>query len=117
MRTTRPSRFQRDAADFQRAILRLKRKNFHPYALKMYRLGPGEHDTYKFSSVSINPSLLAKFKEILFAAPKVPSGWRLIVELPRTARVPVPRRQASPPASPHPKDPRGFPPSRPSPRR
>jgi TIGR03009 family protein len=83
-------RTQTDASNFREAILRLKRANFQPIALRIY--DPGDtYSTYEFSNIVINDP----FEGIkqLFAPPHVPFGWRKVLEMPPEATA---RRQEPP---------------------
>ena len=75
-------RFREDAANFQRAILRLNRRNYQPIAMRIY--DPGDtYATYDFAGIRINDPLeqLIQF----FTQPRVPFGWRKVLELPPEA--------------------------------
>jgi TIGR03009 family protein len=88
-------RTQQDAANFQRAILRLDRSKFQPVALRIY--DPGDtYSSYEFAKIQINHPW-EKLRQF-FAAPRAPLGWRRVLELPPDAaaataagRQPVPR--------------------------
>ncbi|MCE9544080.1 MAG: TIGR03009 domain-containing protein [Planctomycetia bacterium] len=66
-----------DAANFKRSILRLKRDNFEPFALRVY--DPGDrYSSYEFQDVKVN-SPLDKLRDT-FMPPRVPFGWKKIRE-------------------------------------
>jgi TIGR03009 family protein len=79
-------RWRQDAANFQRAILRMSRdkgKEFQPIALRIY--DPGDrYASYEFSNIKINDRFEG-LKE-LFQPPRTPWGWRRILELPPEAQ-------------------------------
>jgi len=70
-------RFRGDAANFKRSVLRLKRDSFEPFAMRLYDPGNG-FSSYEFRNVTINDKL-EKIRDF-FAPPRVPFGWRLVVE-------------------------------------
>ncbi len=78
-----------DLANFQRAVLRLNRKNFHPVALRIYNPG-NTYASYEFSKIVFNDRL-ATLKE-WFQPPRVPFGWRRVLELPAEATAQNTRR-------------------------
>lgn len=71
-------RYQADAANFTKSIMRFDRTNFQPIALRRY-LPTGEYDSFKFENVSVNP-LLPNWKELF--SPKIPRGWKLVRKTP-----------------------------------
>jgi TIGR03009 family protein len=75
-------RTQADAGNFREAILRLSRDDFRPIALRIY--DPGDtYTTYEFSNIVINDPF--EGLKQLFAPPRVPFGWRKVLEVPSEA--------------------------------
>ena len=83
-------RGQADAANFQRAILRLDRSTFQPAAMRIYDPA-GAYKSYGFSKIAVNNKL--DLAREYFLPPRPPFGWRRIVETP-------PEATASRPAAP-----------------
>ncbi|NIP86938.1 MAG: TIGR03009 domain-containing protein [Planctomycetales bacterium] len=70
-----------DAANFQRAILRLDRATFQPAAMRIYDPA-GAYKSYSFTKIAVNHPLdVAK----AFLPPRPPFGWRRVVETPPEA--------------------------------
>ncbi len=82
-------RYQADAANFSKSIIRFDRTNFHPVALRRY-MPTGEYDSYKFENISVNP-LLPNWKELF--SPAIPRGWKLVRENPAPVAAAQPDRQ------------------------
>ncbi len=84
-------RYQRDAREFDRAILILEAKGMVPSALKIYYPGRTISKVYKFDDVVVN-DLLPQFFKGTFQ-PNKPFGWKKVVETPPTP--PTPPAQAT----------------------
>ena len=86
-------RTRHEATNFQRAMLRLNRENFHPIALRIY--DPGDtFASYEFSKIVINDRW--EGLKNIFAPPKVPFGYRKVVELPPEATATRPAAPGAP---------------------
>ena len=81
-------RTRADATVFREALLTLDRRNFDPLAMRVYDTGEN-YQTYEFSKIVINDPLGPLKK--LFAPPRIPFGWRKVLELPPEATA---RRQS-----------------------
>lgn len=69
-------RFQRDAANFQRAELILSDPDFLPYALQIYLPDGKTRTVYQFDQRKAN----GFFDKFYFRAPSTPLGWKKVVD-------------------------------------
>jgi TIGR03009 family protein len=77
-------RFQQDAANFQRAELRLTNQNMTPFALQLYSPNGKNHTSYQFYEIVINDPLRLLKGDPFHAG--TPSGWQKIIREPGTAQ-------------------------------
>ena len=68
-------RWRGDAANFKMSQLIMKRKNFLPYALRLYSPNGKDYSVFEFKNVKINNFF---FRKGSLGQPKIPKGYKLI---------------------------------------
>lgn len=86
-------RFQADAADYSKVEVMLERARLLPTAMQVH-MPNGSRDVYMFKLADATVNNPLKIFDALFARPRVPWGWKHVVERPPVAQAANPQPAA-----------------------